>query len=343
VTFDFRLGSIPVRVHGSFLFVVLALGYQPGPEVLPNLAQWFVVVFVGVLLHELGHALVGRRFGLTPRIDLIGLGGLTSWSAESARKLERVKRVAISLAGPFTGIAIGLFTLVTVRLRAGLPPLDFLDHPTPKLTSLTQDIVWVNLWWGVMNLLPILPMDGGNVLLQTLDGLTRGRGEKPARIVSIALAASIGLVFLLRGSPFFALLPALFAVQNIQALRGASDRERDLPLRAVLKSGFDALEKGDPSLGVRAANDVLARAADPGLRADALRLLAYGHLLTGSWGPLMELLESPAATAIDDAEMEKFERAARELDRPEEAGRIAAVRAARTAHTPVSRPTRPTF
>src|SRR5580693_1161868 len=108
---SFRLGSIPVRVHGSFLLVVVFLGLQGGDP--SGIVMWAVVVFLGVLLHELGHALVGRSFGLTPRIDLIGFGGLTSWSAESARKLERVKRVAISLAGPFTGIAIGLFTWIT--------------------------------------------------------------------------------------------------------------------------------------------------------------------------------------------------------------------------------------
>ena len=65
------------------------------------------------------------------------------------------------------------------------------------------------------------------------------------------------------------------------------------------------------------------------MRADAIRLLAYGHLVSGNWGPLMEILESPAANAIGEEEMTKFERAATELARPDEAARIAHVRAQR--------------
>src|SRR5580692_1205891 len=117
---QFRLGSIPVRIHGSFLLVVLVLSSNGGDPA--GLALWAAVVFTGVLLHELGHALVGRAFGLTPQIDLIGFGGLTSWSAGKAGELAPPKRIAISVAGPFTGIAIGLATTLFVRARAGLPP-----------------------------------------------------------------------------------------------------------------------------------------------------------------------------------------------------------------------------
>jgi uncharacterized protein HemY len=82
---------------------------------------------------------------------------------------------------------------------------------------------------------------------------------------------------------------------------------------------------------VRAAREVLASAGTMELRVDAIRLLAYGYLLRGAWGDLMQILESPAAAAIGDVEMEKFERAARELGRSVEAAQIAAVRAQRPA------------
>src|ERR1700722_9225169 len=124
----FRLGSIPVQVHGSFLLVVVLLGMLGGDP--SGILLWIVVVFIGVLLHELGHALVGRSFGLTPQIDLIGFGGLTSWG-DGKSALGPPKRIAISLAGPFTGIAIGIGTLVYVRARAGLSPFAFFDHATP--------------------------------------------------------------------------------------------------------------------------------------------------------------------------------------------------------------------
>jgi Zn-dependent protease len=220
MNFTFRLGSIPVRVDGSFLLVVLFLGLsgRDPAEPLTGIVQWVVVAFVGVLLHELGHALVGRSFGLVPQIDLMGFGGLTSWSAGNARALGPAKRIAISLAGPFTGIVIGVGTLAFIRARAGVPPFAFFDHQTPW-TPLTYAIFYVNAGWGILNLLPVLPMDGGNVLFQSLNWLTKGRGEKPARIISFLVAAGAGLYALLLGQIYAACLAGLFAVQNLMALR----------------------------------------------------------------------------------------------------------------------------
>jgi Zn-dependent protease len=320
---SFRLGSIPVRVHGSFLLVVVFLGLQGGDPA--GILMWAVVVFLGVLLHELGHALVGRSFGLTPRIDLIGFGGLTSWSGGAAGALGPPKRIAISLAGPFTGIAIGLGTLVFIRTRAGLPPLALFDHDTPW-DPVSYVIVWVNAGWGVLNLLPVLPMDGGNVLFQSLNWVTKGRGETPARVVSFVVATLVAIYALLARQMYGAFLAGLFAVQNVQALRAKSSRENDAPLLELLKSGFGALDGGDPSQAVRIAQDVLSRATDPSVRTDAVRLLAFGYLLTKAWGELISLMESPASGAIGEGEMAKFEQAARELGRPEEAERIAAIR-----------------
>jgi Zn-dependent protease len=214
-----------VRIHGSFLLVVAFLGFRPGD--LRGLVEWMVVVLVGVLLHELGHALVGRSFGLTPQIDLIGFGGLTSWSAGAAGGLSTAKRIAISLAGPFTGIAIGLGTMAFVRARGGPPFDEIADNPS-SWSPLVKTIVFVNAGWGVLNLLPILPMDGGNVLFQSMNWLTKGRGEKPARIVSCAVAVVLGLVaFFVYGQVYMAAVAGLFAVQNVQAYRAASAAEAE--------------------------------------------------------------------------------------------------------------------
>ncbi len=332
MNFRFQLGSIPVRVDGSFLLVVACLGGFGGGS-LAGIAQWLVIVFVGVLLHELGHALVGRSFGLTPQIDLIGFGGLTSWSGSgpAARGLGAGRRIAISLAGPFTGIAIGLATMVLIRSRAGLPPLALFDHETPW-SDFTYNVVFVNAGWGLLNLLPILPMDGGNVLFQSLDWFTKGRGEKPARIVSAVVAVSVGLyAFLGRQSMYGAFLAGLFAFQNIQALRATTSRENDAPLREVLKTGFGALERNEPVEALRLAEEVLSRATDPAVRRDGARLRAFGFLHARRWGELASFMESADAKLIGDDEMSKFEETARELGRPDEAGRIAAVRAGRRA------------
>jgi Zn-dependent protease len=226
--FEFRIGSIPVTVHGSFLLVVAFLGFGGGDGQLHlvDLVQWIAVAFIGVLLHELGHALVGQSFGLVPKIDLIGFGGLTSWTGtrgSQARALEAPKRIAISLAGPLTGIVIGLGTFALVRARAGLSPspFAFFDRDTPW-TTLTYAIVWINAGWGLLNLLPILPLDGGNVLFQSLRWFTHGGGERAARMISCGVAVLAGLFAFVEGQVYAALFAGLFALQNFQALRGTS-------------------------------------------------------------------------------------------------------------------------
>lgn len=188
-------------------------GGRPGPMLL----SWVGVVFVSVLLHELGHALMGRAFGLTPEIELHGMGGLTSWSA--GPRLGPGPFILISLAGPFTGILLGgAVWLASHRIDL-----------SPMASAVVGQFVWVNVVWGILNLVPMLPLDGGNVLARTLDLLTGGHGRKPAHIVSAALAALIivyalasgGLVGLLRGdigAAWPALLGTLFFVQNVRAV-----------------------------------------------------------------------------------------------------------------------------
>src|SRR5579872_4278655 len=97
----FHLGKIPVRVLPSFFLVNLIFNLSAG---LRELVVWMGVVFVSVLIHELGHATVGSTFGLEPRIDLHGMGGTTSWAM--TRTLSTWRRVAISLAGPMAGFAV---------------------------------------------------------------------------------------------------------------------------------------------------------------------------------------------------------------------------------------------
>lgn len=212
---SFRLGNIPVRVHLVFFFMALMLGGgRPGP----GLVSWVVIVFVSVLLHELGHALVGRAFGLAPEIDLHGMGGLTSWT--SGPRLGPFPFILISLAGPLTGIVLGA---IVWALAVRTPSL------SPMAAVVADQFVSVNVYWGILNLIPMLPLDGGNVMARVLDLLTGGRGRRPAHFLSAALAGVIVIYFLARGGivrllagdvgglwPAF--LATLFLVQNVRAL-----------------------------------------------------------------------------------------------------------------------------
>jgi membrane-associated protease RseP (regulator of RpoE activity) len=212
--FAFRLGRIPVRVHLFFFLTALMLaGGRPGPL----LVSWIVIVFVSVLIHELGHALVGRAFGLTPEIDLHGFGGTTSWGGAS--RLRPGPHILISLAGPLAGILFG----GAIWLGAAR------QHLTPLASEVVGQIIWVNVGWGIFNLFPMLPLDGGNVLARVLDIVTGGRGRRPAHAISAAIALFIvlwvlargGLISILKGdiwAAWPALLGTLFFVQNLRPL-----------------------------------------------------------------------------------------------------------------------------
>ena len=202
--FQFDLGAIPVRVELWFFITALLIG----PHRMPGIALLLPVVFAGVLAHELGHAFAIRRHGFSPSITLHGFGGLTSW--QGGDSLPPGQRALISAAGPAVGITIGLVLLVLARAVSPLPPIG---------SELLRYAVWVNLGWGVLNLLPILPLDGGMIVGSLAEKLWGGHGLYAARVISIVACVAIGVTALAAGWLWSALLAAVLAVSNIQAVR----------------------------------------------------------------------------------------------------------------------------
>jgi len=184
----FRIGKIPVEISPSFFVVAALLGYSPHED-LVELGLWILIVLGSVTAHELGHALAGRTFGLEPRIVLHGAGGTTSWTTQ--RSLSTSRRVAISLAGPCAGFVVG-FVVWAVNALAH-PTTNGMSGASALYAFVLRNILFVNFGWGVLNLLPMLPLDGGNVMARLLDAATGGRGHRPALVVSIVLAAAIAL------------------------------------------------------------------------------------------------------------------------------------------------------
>jgi Zn-dependent protease len=173
---EFRVLGIDVKVHWAFLLILFlgafTYGAGPGGWLLGGLygVATMLLVFVGVTLHEFGHALAARAYGIGTRgITLLPLGGVAN--------LERIpekprQELVITAAGPAVNLAIALVLLPVAWVvggGAGLGPLAFRDALTanlvdPGLGSLLRFLIATNVLLAIFNLLPAFPLDGGRVV-----------------------------------------------------------------------------------------------------------------------------------------------------------------------------------
>src|SRR5205823_4885874 len=116
-----------------------------------------------------------------------------------------------------------------------------------------------------------------------LNGITKGRGEKPARILSVAIGALALLYAASVREPWIGLLAALFTWTNLQAFRQADQRALDAPLAQAIAKAYTALDRQDGAEAVAILRPVLSPKASPDLRQIGLRLYAYGLLMEGTW------------------------------------------------------------
>ena len=265
----FRLGSVPVVIQPSFWIGVLILGLG-SPE---YLGLWVPVVLIAVLVHELGHALAFRIFGAGAGIQLVAFGGVT----HGDRALSRWRSLVVSLAGPFAGFVLGALLFVASQ--------NVVLHAT-WARFLVYQLIFVSFYWGALNLLPILPLDGGHVAEQLLG--PRYAHHLPAfSAVAAALAAGY---FALTGSSIGAVLFALLAVQNFQMWSARREQAAPAPVaprasaqerQAWVDEGWAALRRGDERAALLLGTRARDAAQDDRLAAHALDLLAWAWLAAG--------------------------------------------------------------
>ncbi|MDD1775693.1 MAG: CBS domain-containing protein [Methanobacterium sp.] len=175
----FSIFGIPVELHISFLLLMLVIYLVALFNLIPGVdlvvAVLITLLFITVVLHELTHSYVAKRYGVEiERIVLLPIGGVSAM-----KELPRDPRqeLRIALAGPLTNLVIA----------AVLYPLFLLLGNTlsPSLSFLLYNFILLNLLLGAFNLLPAFPMDGGRVLRAYL-------AERMNFIRATEMAASIG-------------------------------------------------------------------------------------------------------------------------------------------------------
>lgn len=204
---QFRLFGIPIHVSVFFLLTALILGQrQAGTPVL--MAAWILIMFVGILLHELGHALTARAFGQEPAVSLHGLGGVTVWRPRGG--IGPGKRALITLAGPMVGLVIGFPVWVIGSI---------LTQDGSAAHKIVLFVAEVNLVWAVLNLLPMIPLDGGRIVAALLEMVFGPGSLRAAHVFSIVVAVLIGLLSIWGGEFIMLLFCAFFVYINWQGLR----------------------------------------------------------------------------------------------------------------------------
>lgn len=201
---QFKIAGIPVRVEPVFLLISGLFGLRYADIGLDVVAIWIVASFISILVHELGHGLTLKAFGQPSAIVLHGFGGVTI--SQRRANPSTVRSIAVSLAGSGTALLV-LWLPMRQLLRS-----EWIVQQPEALIWLVLFLQFQNLWWSIANLLPIRPLDGGNVTAELF-------GLPAARRISIG-AAIFGAVWAFSHNQSYAGFFALFlAFNNWQEMR----------------------------------------------------------------------------------------------------------------------------
>lgn len=242
---NFDLLGYRVRVTWGFWVVALVLGWgwsgyvagqlsrvhemdSPGAPVI--LLIWIAAVFLSILVHELGHSIAMSYYGTSSHIVLYHFGGLAisnfgAWNGARQRNIGPREQIVISAAGP--AFQLGLAALVAalgyaLKIRMDLwgYTLGTTEFPaSASVYAVFNAILYPSVLWALINLAPLLPLDGGQITKNALMLSNVQRPTHVAHVISIGTGVLLGLFFMQRGNPFAGLMFFMFAANNWQAMQ----------------------------------------------------------------------------------------------------------------------------
>ena len=178
-----RLFGVDIRINPWFWVMSAVLGWSNVQLGVQFLLIWVACVLVSILVHEFGHVVMGRLFGSHGHIVLYSFGGLAVGSSQIPNWW---KRILVYLAGPVAGFL--LFGLLTIGIN-------FLD--VSQINRIAEaaifDLIEINLFWGVFNLLPIWPLDGGQISQSLFTRFNPSRGSYYAHALSLLSAGALAV------------------------------------------------------------------------------------------------------------------------------------------------------
>ncbi len=241
-----RVGETEIRVHLTFFLLLLWIGiahYQVGGSAAALDGVMFIAAVFGcVVLHELGHTLAARRYGIhTPRITLLPIGGV----AQMERMPENPwQEVVVAIAGPMVNVAIAGLLIYGFDVAINEQALGSIESPQ---SSFWSRLAAVNIMLVVFNLIPAFPMDGGRVLRALLSTkMSRSKATDIAASTGQITALAFGFIGLVSGNAllvFVAIFVYLAAGGEAQAV-SLQELGKRMKTKDVMITTFKSLDTG---------------------------------------------------------------------------------------------------
>lgn len=239
----FAIGGIRVRVSAWFWAAAALLGWSQcqswarGDQrtLLQLLVLWIVAVFVSILVHEMGHALAYRSFGQSAHVVLYHFGGLAIPDLWGRRgHLRPLERLLVSAAGPAAQLALAACLIAALRAGGYVVPVPFAwladglgleggRHFTSIFTHVFVDfLLFVNIFWPLLNLVPVPPLDGGQIVREGLLAAGVADAHRIAGIIGVCAGGAVAWWGYTRGEPFLGIMFAMLAASCFQGLSAGS-------------------------------------------------------------------------------------------------------------------------
>jgi Zn-dependent protease/CBS domain-containing protein len=195
-----KIFGVEIRVHLSFLFVLLFVGINEQAARVP-VSPWrgtalAAIIFSSIVLHELAYILVESRSGMAPRgIVLYPICGVRVFDETQPPLPANWKRTAaIAAMGPLVNFAVA--GIAAMFLGVAMPQSHPWSNPYISPANLAHSIIWANLWLALLNMLPAYPLDGGRVLRAIFS-----RSMDPLRATrrAVSIGRGFGIAFILAG------------------------------------------------------------------------------------------------------------------------------------------------
>jgi Zn-dependent protease len=240
---------------------------------------WIGIIFVSVLFHEFGHALTAVLFRQSAKIQLVALGGLTSYEGP---KLKFWQQFIIVLNGPLFGFLLFLGAHFLLKMEW-----------SPLIAAIINIFQIANLFWSFINLFPVLPLDGGQLLRIALEAAFGIKGYKASLFIGGILSSLAALGFFLVHGYLAGAFFALFAFQSFDLWRKSrivTVQDRDEAILRLMENGETALQEGRKSDAEHLFGEVRQKTKKGLLYETATQYLAFMQFQAGQRENAYQLL-----------------------------------------------------